>query len=63
MGGITIEDVYAEMKNLGKEIKSMRKELNDALLTPKEELLLEKALEEKKEGKTTSLEELGKELG
>ena len=63
MGGITIEDVYAEMKDLGKEIKSMRKELNDALLTPKEELLLEKALEEKKEGKTTSIEELEKELG
>ncbi|MEE8403114.1 MAG: hypothetical protein V3R93_05095 [Candidatus Hydrothermarchaeaceae archaeon] len=63
MGGVTIEKVYDELKALRGAVDAVRKEISDRFLTPEEELLVEKALEERRRGKTVSLDDLKKELG
>ena len=59
-------------KNLEKELKAMRKDLDyikehmidiDTILTPAEKEALDEADKEYREGKTISLEKLRKELG
>ncbi len=62
MGGATIEKVYDELKALRSAVEAVRVEIADRFLTPEEELLVEKALEERRKGKTVSLDELKKEL-
>ncbi len=62
MGGATIEKVYDELKALRGAVEAVRVEIADRFLTPEEELLVEKALEERRKGKTVSLDELKKEL-
>ncbi len=63
MGSVTIEKVYDEVKALRGAVGAVRKEIADRFLTPEEELLVERALEERRSGKTVSLDELKKELG
>ncbi len=63
MGGVTIEKVYDEVKALRGAVDAVREEIADRFLTPEEELLVERALEERRSGKTVSLDELKKELG
>ncbi|MEE8167580.1 MAG: hypothetical protein V3T58_01745 [Candidatus Hydrothermarchaeales archaeon] len=63
MGSVTIERVYDELKALRGAVEAVREEIVDRFLTPEEELLVEKALDERRKGKTVSLNELKKELG
>ncbi len=60
---VTIGRVYDELKALRDAVESMREEIADRFLTPEEELLMEKALEEWRSGKTVSLDKLKRELG
>jgi hypothetical protein len=60
---ITMERVYEELKALRGAVEAMKEEIEDRFLTPEEELLVEKAIKEHREGKTITLEELKKELG
>ena len=61
-----------EMKQVMKKLDVIKAEIDfikehmvdaDTILTPKEEVELDKSLKELKEGKTTSHEDLKKELG
>ncbi|MEE8403137.1 MAG: hypothetical protein V3R93_05230 [Candidatus Hydrothermarchaeaceae archaeon] len=63
MGSVTIEKVYDEVKALRGAVDAVRKEIADRFLTPEEELLVERAVEERRSGKAVSLDELKKELG
>ncbi len=63
MGSVTIEKVYDEVKALRGAVEAVREEIADRFLTPEEALLVEKALEERRRGKTVSLDELKKERG
>ncbi|NOZ76096.1 MAG: hypothetical protein GXO65_00105 [Euryarchaeota archaeon] len=63
MGEATIDKVYDELKALRHTVEAMREEIADRFLTPEEERLLDKALEEHRKGKTISLDELKEELG
>jgi hypothetical protein len=63
MTEVTIEQVYKELKALRTAVEAMKEEIEDRLLTSEEEVLVEKALQEHREGKTTSLEDLKRELG
>lgn len=63
MSGVTLEQVYNELKALRTAVEAIREEIEDRFLTPEEELLVEKALEEKRKRETVSLEELKRELG
>ena len=62
INNITIQDVYNEIINLGKDIRLMREEIADRFLSPEEEILLEEALKEHKDGITVSLSDFEKEL-
>ena len=62
MSAVTIEDVYNELKALRSVVESVKEEIKDIFLTPEEDILVEKALEERREGKAITLEELEKEL-
>ena len=62
INNITIQDVYKEIKNLGKDIRLLREEMADMFLSPEEEILLEEALKEHKDGMTIRLEDFEKEL-
>ena len=61
INNITIQDVYKEIMNLGKDIRPMREEIADRFLSPEEEILLEEALKEHKDGITISLADFEKE--
>lgn len=63
MSDVTIEKVYNELKALRGAVDAVREEIADRFLTPEEELLVEKALDERRRGKTVSLDDLKKELG
>lgn len=63
MTDVTIERVYEELKALRGSVDAMREEIEDRFLTPEEELLVEKALKEHREGKTINHKDLKKELG
>ncbi len=62
MTNITIEKVYNELKILRNIIEELKEDIEDRFLTAEEEILIEKALEEMRQGKTKPLEELMKEL-
>ncbi|MBU2560316.1 hypothetical protein KKA03_05425 [archaeon] len=62
MGSVTIEKVYDELKALRGAVDAVRKEIADRFLTPEEELLVEKAMGERRGGKTVSLNELKREM-
>jgi len=62
MTKITIEKVYDELKILRNIIEELKEDIEDRFLTAEEEILIEKALEEMRQGKTKPLEELMKEL-
>ena len=57
-----MQDVYKEIINLGNEIRSMREEMADMILSPEDEILLEKALKEHEAGTTTRLEDFEKKI-
>lgn len=63
MGSVTIERIYGELKALRGAVDAIREEITDRFLTPEEELLVDKALEERRKGKTVSLDKLKKEFG
>jgi len=62
---ITIKKVYDELKDLKQDISFIKKHLfdPDTIMTIEESKRFEQAMKELKEGKTTSLSELKKELG
>lgn len=62
MEQISLEKVYKEIEFLRKVVLAMKEDMEDRFLTAEEELRLEESLRELKEGKTTSLEQLKKEL-
>lgn len=62
MNAVTIEEVYNELKALRSVVESVKEEIEDRFLTPEEDILVEKALEERRGGKTITLKELEKEL-
>lgn len=62
MSDVTIRKVYDELKALRNVVEDMRQDIQDRFLTPDEEHLVEKALQEKKEGKTVSLDKLKEEI-
>ena len=62
---VTIKKIYDEIKGLKKEVKFIKKHMfdPDTIMTTEESRRFEESLKELKEGKTTSLSELKKELG
>ncbi|MDO8563555.1 MAG: hypothetical protein Q7R87_00945 [Nanoarchaeota archaeon] len=62
---INIDKVYREIIALRKEMHFIKNRMEDMeiIMTPKEEIMLEEALEEHKKGKTKKYEDLRKELG
>lgn len=62
---ITIKKVYDELKDLKQDITFIKKHMfdPDTIMTIEEGKRFEQAMKELKEGKTTSLSELKKELG
>lgn len=62
MSDVTIKKVYEELKALRSVVEDMRQDIQDRFLTPEEERLVEKAIQEKKEGKTVSLDKLKDEI-
>ena len=54
--------IYKEVVLLKKIIVDMKEDIEDRFLTAEEELSLEESLREFKESKTTSLEQLKKEI-
>jgi len=61
----TIESVYEELKTLKKDISFIKKHMfdPDTIMTTEENKRFEKSIEELKQGKTTPLSKLKKELG
>ena len=62
---INMEKVYKELLALRNEIQFIKTHMfdPDTIMTTEEEERYERAMQELKEGKTTSLEDLKKELG
>ena len=62
---ITLNTIYKDLELIKNKIINIEENMinRDAILTKDEELLLKKAREEYKQGKTISLEQLEKELG
>ncbi len=62
---ITIERIYDEIKSLKSDVSFIRKHMfdPDTIMTTEEAKRFEQSLNELKEGKTTPLNELKKELG
>ena len=62
---VNMEKMYKELLALRTEVHYIKENMIDVdmFMTPKEEVQLEKALEEHKQRKTISLENLKKELG
>ena len=60
-----IQKIYLEILALKREIDFIKKHMfdPDTIMTTKEEERYERAMQELKEGKTISLEDLKKELG
>jgi len=50
MTNITIEKVYDELKILHNIIEELKEDIEDRFLTAEEEILIEKALEEMRQG-------------
>lgn len=65
MAEATIEKVYEELKSLKKDVNFIKKHMfdPDTIMTTEEARRFEESLKELKEGKTTPLSELKKELG
>ena len=61
---VTLTSIYKEIELIKNKIINIEENMinRDAILTKDEELLLKKAREEFKQGKTISLEQLEKEL-
>ena len=61
---ITLNNIHKDIELIKNKIINIEKNMinRDAILTKDEELLLKKAREEFKQGKTISLEQLEKEL-
>lgn len=62
MSDATMEKVYEELKALRGTVEAMKEEIEARFMTPEEDLLVEKALQEHRMGETISVEELKKEL-
>jgi len=62
---INMEKMYRELLALRKEVQSIKNRMIgiDLIMTPEEENMLEKSIEEHKKGKTKKFEDLKKELG
>jgi len=62
---ITLNNIYKDIELIKNKIINIEENMinRDAILTKDEEILLKKAREEYKQGKTISLEQLEKELG
>ncbi len=62
---VTIKKIYDEIKGLKKEVKFIKKHMfdPDTIMTTEESKRFEESMKELKEGKTTPLSELKKELG
>ena len=61
----TIERVYEKLESLQKDVEFIKKHMfdPDTIMTTEEDKRFEESLKELKEGKTTPLSELKKELG
>lgn len=61
----TIERIYDEIKSLKEDVVFIKKHMfdPDAIMTSEESRIFEQSLKELKEGKTTPLSKLKKELG
>lgn len=61
----TIQRIYDELKELRKEVTFIKKHMfdPDTIMTTEESRRFEQSMKELKEGKTTPLSELKKELG
>jgi len=61
----TIKKIYNELKDLKKEVVFIKKHMfdPDTIMTTEEARRFEQSLKELKEGKTTPLSEIKKELG
>lgn len=61
---VNMEKMYRELVALRKEVQFIKNHMfdSDIIMTSEEEVQLEEALEEHKQGKTISLEDLKKEL-
>ena len=53
-----IKDVLNELKGIRVDINFIKNHIEDSFLTEEEELRVEESLEELRQGKTTSLEDL-----
>lgn len=62
---VTIKKIYDEIKGLKKEVTFIKKHMfdPDTIMTTEESKRFEESMKELKEGKTTPLSELKKELG
>ena len=62
---ITLSAIYKDLELIKTKVINIEENMinRDAILTKDEEILLNKAREEYKQGKTISLEQLEKELG
>ena len=62
---VNMEKVYSELLVLRNEVKFIKTHMfdPDTIMTTEEEERYERSMQELKEGKTTSLEDLEKELG
>ena len=65
MTNVTINQIYNELINLKSDVNFIKNHMfdPDAIMTTEESRRFEEALKELKEGKTTSLSDLKKELG
>ena len=65
MTNVTINQIYNELINLKSDVNFIKNHMfdPDAIMTTEESKRFEEALKELKEGKTTSLSDLKKELG
>ena len=62
---VTIKKIYDEIRGLKKEVTFIKKHMfdPDTILTTEESKIFEESMKELKEGKTTPLSEVKKELG
>jgi len=62
---VTIKKIYDEIRGLKKEVTFIKKHMfdPDTILTTEESKRFEESMKELKEGKTTPLSEVKKELG